>query len=95
MKTAMTHEQIKAELDGRGYSFALLADALEVSPAMIGQVARRKAKSRRCALALAKAIGKPIDEVFGDVSDYIEPQPNAADTRARRIHDLRRCLQIA
>lgn len=66
----MDASEIKASLSTRGYSLSLIADAMERSPSLISKVVCRKATSIDVAKAIAKVIGKPLEEVFPDVPGY-------------------------
>lgn len=66
----MDTDQIKKELSARGFDFSMLAQALGKSPSLISKVAARKARSRAVADALAKALNKPVEQVFPDVTEY-------------------------
>lgn len=69
------------ELAKRGFDFSMLAAALQKSPSLISKVAARKARSQLVAEALAKAIERPVEEVFPDVEAYHGP---ARDKEARK-----------
>ncbi|MEX1221798.1 MAG: hypothetical protein WEA82_06770 [Idiomarina sp.] len=66
----MDTDQIKKELSAQGFDFSMLAQALGKSPSLISKVAARKARSRVVAEALAKALNKPIEQVFPDIVEY-------------------------
>ena len=66
----MDSEQIKKDLAARGFDFSMLAAAIDKSPSLVSKVAARKATSRFVAAAIAKALEKPISEVFPDIDVY-------------------------
>lgn len=74
----MTPDEIKAELNQRGYSIALLAEVLKKTPVAVGAVINRKLIAKPTAESISKAIGKDIKEVFPDVPSYHTPCKAAA-----------------
>lgn len=84
----MDSQKIKMELAKRGFDFSMLANALGKSPSLISKVAARKARSRLVAQALAKALERPIDEVFPDVEEYHHDVPRAAQDRKQKEREL-------
>lgn len=66
----MKPHEIKAELKARGYTLAMVARAIDRSPNTVSGVINRHITSNFIAEKLAKAIGKPVDEVFPEVSTY-------------------------
>lgn len=80
----MDTKQIKKELAARGFDFSMLAQAIEKSPSLVSKVASRKAISRPVATAIAKAIERPLLEVFPDVDVYHQPQTNAAERKQKQ-----------
>ena len=79
----MDSQKIKMELAQRGFDFSMLANALGKSPSLVSKVAARKARSRVVAAAIAKALERPIAEVFPDVASYQVPAPSAPDRKQK------------
>ena len=88
----MDKNQIKKALAEKGYDFSIVAHAIERSPSLISKVVARQARSRIVAMALAKAIDKPIQEVFPDVEEYHNPLPTSSSGRARKAAELAKLL---
>ena len=82
----MLSKQIKTELEANSFSFALIAEALDVTPAVVSRVASRGASSIRIAKAIAAAIGKPIEQVFPDVTAY----HTGMSLRIKEVRDQKR-----
>ena len=53
----------------------MLAEVLERSPSLLSKVAARQARSRTIALALARVLELPIQDVFPDIEEYHHPKP--------------------
>ncbi|OZB04902.1 MAG: hypothetical protein B7X54_06860 [Idiomarina sp. 34-48-12] len=83
----MDSKQIKKELMRRGFDFSMIAEALGKSPSLVSKVASRKARSQPVALAIAKALGMAIDEVFPDIDAYHQ-QPLTAEQRKQKQREL-------
>jgi ribosome-binding protein aMBF1 (putative translation factor) len=66
----MDSKQIKKELAARGFDFSMLAEAIDKSPSLVSKVASRKATSRLVAVAIAKALERPVADIFPDVDAY-------------------------
>jgi lambda repressor-like predicted transcriptional regulator len=62
----MHPELIKAEMRMRGVTPAALADELGISRMGVGNVVNGHQKSRRVMEAVAKLIGKPVNEIWPD-----------------------------
>lgn len=75
--------KIKTELAQRGFDFSMLAKALGKSPSLISKVAARKARSRSVAEAIAKALGRSVEEVFPDVEQYQIPLRTQHDRKQK------------
>lgn len=71
----------------RGFDFSMIAEALDKSPSLVSKVASRKARSQPVALAIAKALGMEIDEVFPDIDAY-HHQPMTAEQRKQKQREL-------
>ncbi|RUO56057.1 helix-turn-helix domain-containing protein [Pseudidiomarina homiensis] len=84
----MDSQKIKMELAQRGFDFSMLAKALGKSPSLISKVASRKARSRSVAVALAKVLERPIEEVFPDVQDYYQGAPQSGKERKQKEREL-------
>lgn len=88
----MDSSDILSALKKRDLNFSIVGEALDppVSPQHVAAVAARTATSKRVAQALARAIGKRVDEVFGDVPGYRAPKRH---TRQTAVASLKRQLQ--
>lgn len=60
----MSPREIRAELVLRGIKQREIADALGVSETVVSLVIDRKRRSQRVQRAIARAIGRPVHEVF-------------------------------
>ena len=87
----MDHETIKSELRKKGYSLAMVADALECSPVNVQQVVKRLNHSHRVANAIAVVLDLEIKDVFPDVPSYLDVQ-YFANTRKERVLALQQRL---
>lgn len=84
----MDSQKIKMELAKRGFDFSMLAKALGKSPSLISKVAARKARSQAVAVALAKALERPIEDVFPDVEEYHHGVPPNRQDRKQKEREL-------
>jgi len=82
----MKRADILKNLNEKNLNFSIVAEALDVAPGHVSAVAGRKATSKRVADALAKAIDKPLDEVFDDVPEY---HVAAIKPRSERVASLK------
>lgn len=89
----MNKDQIKKELAARGFDFSMLAEVIGKSPSLISKVASRQARSQVVALAIAKALGVSVAEVFPDVPAYQLQKPGNEEQRAARQAELKRLLE--
>lgn len=87
----MDHETIKSELRKKGYTLAMIAEALNCSPTNIQQVSKRLNHSLRVATAIATALELPIKKVFSDVPSYLDVQ-HFSTSRKKRVEDLQQRL---
>ncbi|RTE87479.1 MULTISPECIES: helix-turn-helix transcriptional regulator [Gammaproteobacteria] len=88
----MDKNQIKKELATQGYDLTMVAEALDKSPSLISKVVARQAKSKGVAEAIAKILGKNVEEVFPDVPEYNHEVPSTHSERASKISELRNLL---
>lgn len=89
----MTPQEIKAELQARGYSIAMLAEVIGKSGALVGAVINKKLVALPTAKAIAKAIDKPVLEVFPDVPSYqTAARANRQDLRELKKQELKKQL---
>jgi len=84
----MNHETIKSELRKKGYSLAMIAEALDCSPTNIQQVCKRLTQSHRVANAISKVLEREVEAVFPDVPSYAENNYFATSRQQRIV-----CLQ--
>jgi lambda repressor-like predicted transcriptional regulator len=87
----MEHETIKSELRKKGYTLAMIAEALSCSPTNIQQVSKRLNQSHRVANAIATALELDVKTVFPDVPSYTEVN-YLATSRQQRIEALQQRL---
>lgn len=91
ISTGMNYEAIKVELRKKGYSLAMIATALNLSPISIQRVCKRLDVSHRTATAVATALDKEVVDVFPDVANY-QGVTNFATPRQERIDQLKQRL---
>ena len=60
----MERNEIKAHLAMKGVTVTSIANGLGIAIPSVSQVISRAKNTRRVQKAIAKAIGKPVDEVF-------------------------------
>jgi transcriptional regulator with XRE-family HTH domain len=88
----MEAEAIKQALRAKGFTFALVGEAIQVNANVVSAVCYRRTTSNPVAQAIAKALDKPITEVFPDVVSYQQPRlPRGAD-RAAKAAELQQLL---
>lgn len=58
------HERLKMELRIRGTSLSKIAAEMGVLPVSVTTVSQGLRRSKRIEAALARAVGKPVEEVF-------------------------------
>lgn len=63
----MNPHDIKALLGKKGVRQTQVAEGLGVSPSMVNGVIFQRIKSRRVAMAIARAIGQPLAELWPDI----------------------------
>jgi lambda repressor-like predicted transcriptional regulator len=66
----MDTKQIKAALEAKDCSIPILAKAINKSYSAVYSVCQRKMDSSAIAVFIAKAIEKPVEEVFPDKPQY-------------------------
>ena len=66
----MKPEEIKAEIQARGFTYQMIGKELGVPSSTISAVVLRNSTSTRIADALSKILQKPISEIFPDVKTY-------------------------
>jgi lambda repressor-like predicted transcriptional regulator len=64
--------EIKQGLAKKGCSIAIIARALDLSNTTVSTTIHRKGQSKRAAIAIAKVLGKPVENVFPDVPAYFK-----------------------
>lgn len=84
----MTADEIKKALNERGYSLAMLGRASDINPARFSTVIHRHESSRRVAGLVAKALDKPLTEVF---PEYLQ-QEQARSLRLNKLNELKQRL---
>ncbi|WP_278404875.1 helix-turn-helix domain-containing protein [Pseudoalteromonas ruthenica] len=88
----MKPEEIKLAIRQKGYTLSMLADALEVNLATVSGVVCGHTQSRRTALAIAKLIDKPIEDIFPKVPSYTQPKHLKGAQRKTGVEQLRQLL---
>ena len=87
----MTHEEIKKALRQKGYTLAMIADALGCSATNVQQVSKRITYSMNVAKAIATVLDKPLLEIFDDVPSYRAPSFSYKH-RQQRVEALKQRL---
>ncbi|WP_432460826.1 helix-turn-helix domain-containing protein [Agarivorans sp. QJM3NY_25] len=90
----MTSEEIKNELYQKGYTLRLLADASGLCRTGFTNVINRRDKSRNVAGVIAKALERPIAEVFPDMPEYTDgyARPARGNARDAKLEELQQRL---
>ncbi|WP_027670067.1 helix-turn-helix domain-containing protein [Rheinheimera baltica] len=82
---------IKQALYDKGYSFAMIGEALDVNANVVSGVCYRRTTSKGVATAIAKVLEKPVTEVFPDVDSYRKgrlPKGNARTAKQAELQQL-------
>ena len=69
----MDAKRIRELLKNKGYNFTRIAKVVGMSPEHVALVANRKRQNHAIAIAIATAVGRPVNVVFPDVPLYHEP----------------------
>lgn len=88
----MEAEDIKQALRAKGFTFAMLGEAINVNANVVSAVCYRRTTSSHVAQAVAKALGKPVTEVFPDVDTYQKPPLPRGAERATKAAELQQLL---
>lgn len=90
----MRPKRIKTELKKRGYTLTMVAESIGRSPSLLSKVVSGGATSLEAALAVAKAIDKPLEEVFLGKYD-LESRRGYKQTEEyqKKLADLRQLLR--
>lgn len=88
----MEADTIKQELYAKGYSFAMIGEALSVGANVVSGVCHRRTTSQSVASAIAKVLGKPVTEVFPDVESYNKVRLPKGTARAKKQAELMHLL---
>lgn len=80
----MNHEEIKAAIYEKGFTLVMIAECINKHPSHISAVIHRRNTSSVIAKAIAKVIGKPVEQVFPDVPAYRCKQKQAATLKQRK-----------
>lgn len=83
---------IKQALYAKGYSFAMIGEALEVNSNVVSGVCYRRTTSKAVATAIAKVLDKPVTEVFPDVDSYRKGRLPKGNARAAKQAELQQLL---
>jgi len=90
----LTGQQIKQELNARGFNYVMIAEVLKVDPTLVSSTANRVATSAPAAHAICKALGKPISKVFSDKPEYAKRSPRlTGKEREQKKTELAKLLQ--
>lgn len=76
----MNHLQIKYTLESKGISMRSIARKLGVAPNAVSLVSKRKIVSHRIMVAIAEAIGVPVEFVF---DEYFLSLPEGCEKRGK------------
>lgn len=88
----MEAEAIKQALYNKGFSFALLGQALGIKSNVVSGVCHRRTVSKTTAEAIAKVLEKPVAEVFPDVESYRKPSLPKGKARDAKQAELKQLL---
>ena len=85
----MEAEAIKQALHDKGFTFAMIGEALSINSNVVSGVCYRRTTSKQVAEAVAKALGKPVTDVFPDVESYQRARlPSGRDRAAKKAELL-------
>ena len=88
----MEAEAIKQALRVKGFTFALIGEAISVNSNVVSAVCHRRTISSQVAQAIAKALDKSVTEVFPDVPSYGQPRLPRGAARAAKAAELQQLL---
>lgn len=86
----MDAKRIRELLKRKGYNFTLIANVVGMSPEYVALVASRKRQNHSIAIAIATALGRPVDQIFPDVPLYHEPFLTAEQREDMLAQELKR-----
>lgn len=90
----MRPKRIKAELKKRGYTLTMVAESIGRSPSLLSKVVSGEATSLEAARAVAKAIDKPLEEVFpGNYRTAGHRGYKKTEEYQRKLAELRQLLR--
>jgi hypothetical protein len=88
----MEAEAIKQALRDKGFTFALIGEAIEVNANVVSAVCYRRTISGKVAKAVAKALDKSVAEVFPDIPSYGQPSLPRGAAREAKAAELQQLL---
>lgn len=88
----MEAEAIKQALRAKGFTFAMIGEVLRVNANVVSAVCYRRTTSHAVAQAVAKALEKPIHDVFPDVPSYAKPSLPRGAERIAKAAELQQLL---
>lgn len=88
----MEAEAIKQALYAKGFTFAMLGQALQVNANVVSGVCYRRTTSLSVAQAIAKALDKSVPDVFPDVDSYQRPRLPRGAERVAKAAELQQLL---
>ncbi len=89
----MTPEEIQVALKRKGFNYSMIAEATNVTPAHVRNVAKKIFISRRVAKAIAAAVERPFDKVF---PEYAEKTPRGrSERRKKAVASLKKKIETA
>ncbi|GAB2927595.1 hypothetical protein [Rheinheimera gaetbuli] len=83
---------IKQALYAKGFSFAMIGEALGKGANVVSGVCYRRTTSKDVATAIAKVLDKPVTEVFPDVESYRKGRLPKGNARAAKQAELMHLL---
>lgn len=88
----MEAEAIKQALHEKGFTFAMIGEALNINSNVVSGVCYRRTTSKQVAVAVAKCLGKPVTEVFPDVESYRRTRLPRGNARLAKQAELEQLL---
>jgi len=88
----MEADAIKQALHDKGFTFAMIGEALNINSNVVSGVCYRRTTSKQVAEAVAKALGKSVSDVFPDVESYQRPRLPRGSARVAKQAELQQLL---
>jgi lambda repressor-like predicted transcriptional regulator len=88
----MNGQEIKQALHAKGFSLAMIAEAIECHPNVLSNVIYRRGISKPAADAIAKVLGTPVTDLFPDVPSYARTRLPSGKAKAEKQATLQQLL---